>query len=120
MLDFASKNLDRAALFFVRKDEIAGYRAVDRTQKNGNMAEKILSIKFSPAELSLFREVISGKQAFWGKAPEGPDAEILLKRVGGFAPNRSSPSPSSFSKSWSPSFTGMWAPPRPPVEISMP
>ncbi len=88
MLDFASKNLDRAALFFVRKDEIAGYRAVDRTQKNGNMAEKILSIKFSPAELSLFREVISGKQAFWGKAPEGPDAEILLKRVGGFAPKQ--------------------------------
>ena len=88
MLDFASKNLDRAALFFVKKEEISGYRAIDRTRKDGSLSDRIVSVRFFPGQVGLFRDVISGKQAFWGKPPEGPDIGILLKQLGGFIPKQ--------------------------------
>ncbi|MDH7501056.1 MAG: hypothetical protein QHH30_11820, partial [candidate division NC10 bacterium] len=88
MLDFASKNLDRAALFFVKKDEISGYRAIDRTRKDGKLSEKILLIKIPPEKLTLFQEVIRGKQAFWGKPPEGVDMGFFFQQLGGFLPKQ--------------------------------
>ena len=88
MLDFASKNLDRVALFFVKKEEISGYRAIDRTRKNGSLSEKIVTVKFPPSEIGLFRDAVFGKQAFWGRLPEGADSGLLLKQLGGFIPKQ--------------------------------
>lgn len=88
MLDFASKNLDRAALFFVKKDEISGYRAIDRTSKDGKLAERVLMIKIPPGEVTLFQEVITRKQAFWGKPPEGADTGSFFRQLGGFVPKQ--------------------------------
>ena len=88
MLDFASKNLDRAILLFVKKEEISGYRAIDRTSKDGSLSERALSIKFLPNQVDLFGEVISSKQAYWGKPPEGSVIEPLFRRLGGFMPKQ--------------------------------
>jgi len=88
MLDFASKNLDRVALFFVKKEEVSGYRAIDRTRKNGGLSDRIVGVKFPLGQIGLFRDVISGKQAFWGKLPEGPDSGLLQKQLGGFVPKQ--------------------------------
>jgi len=88
MLDFASKNLDRVALFFAKKEEISGYRAIDRTQKEGGLSERIVGVKFPPGQISLFRDVVFGKQAFRGRLPEGPDIGLLHKQLGGFVPKQ--------------------------------
>jgi|GEM_PF-1178883 CheY-like chemotaxis protein len=88
MLDFASKNLDRAALFFVKKEDISGYRAVDRTAKEDGLASRILKIRFAPQQVGLFRGVISEKQAYWGKPPDDPDANLFFRELGNFRPKQ--------------------------------
>jgi CheY-like chemotaxis protein len=88
MLDFASKNLDRSVLFFVKKEGVSGYRAIDRTKKEGNLSERVLKIRFPPGQVGLFQEVILGKQAFWGRPPEGGEIEFLFRELGDFIPKQ--------------------------------
>lgn len=83
ILRFASELMNRAAIFAVREQELAGLGQFGMIIKNGFPDQMIRKVKIPLSEPSCFREVVEKGLTFRGGIEKNPWNEYLSNQLGG-------------------------------------
>jgi len=89
ILRFASEIMNRAVLFIVKKDIIAGLGQFGIVLKNGDPNRRIKGMQISTAEESIFKEAIFKKMTIKKSLEHIPVHEYLVNELGGSWPSES-------------------------------
>ncbi|MEK7279433.1 MAG: DUF4388 domain-containing protein [Nitrospirota bacterium] len=81
ILRFASELMNRAVLFLVKKDHIAGLGQFGIVFKEGSADVRIRDVKIPLNEESLFRDVIVKKTTFKGQLPSGGWNDYIVEQL---------------------------------------
>jgi len=80
---YVGQEFDRAALFFVKKEDAIGWKAVNK----GSSCENFSSLKIPFSEPSILREVSSRDGYYMGAVPDTPFNVELVNKLGGEWPS---------------------------------
>lgn len=86
ILRFASELMNRAVLFLVKKEDIAGLGQFGIVFKEGSADMKIRDVKIPLRDQSVLRNVIEKKTTFKGQMPSGKWNDYLVEQLGGERP----------------------------------
>lgn len=81
ILRFASELMNRAVLFLVKKDHIAGLGQFGIVFREGSADVRIRDVKIPLNEESLFRDVIVKKTTFKGQLPSGGWNDYIVEQL---------------------------------------
>jgi hypothetical protein len=86
MLRFAGELMNRAVVFLVRGDSVAGWGQFGVEAQDGSADELVRSIVVPLSEPSSFRDVADTRASLKGKWPDLPANRVVVERLGGFWP----------------------------------
>ena len=83
ILRFASELMNRAVIFIVREEEVAGLGQFGLIFKNGSADDMIRNVRIPLTEPSCFRVVVEKGLTFHGAIEKNPWDEYLIRQLGG-------------------------------------
>ncbi len=83
ILRFASEMMNRAIVFLVRENEVAGLGQFGLILKNGSADQLIRNVRIPLDEPSCFKEVVTHEQTFHGTLDKNTWNEYLVQQLGG-------------------------------------
>jgi CheY-like chemotaxis protein len=84
VMSIAREFFERAALFLVKNEEVRGLGGFGPAPRTQNLSLVVREVAIPLSEPSVFLDVVSRRQPFYGPLPEGRWSEYLLGRLGRF------------------------------------
>ncbi|UCF30577.1 MAG: response regulator [bacterium] len=82
IVQFALREMDRCAIFLVRKDKVSGFFGMDRRSDGDEFTENVANLVFTLDEAPLFKKVVGDRARILREDPETDLGEALLKALG--------------------------------------
>jgi len=86
IVEFASSEMDRSAVFLVRKDRISGFLGNDRREEGDGFGDRVKSLDFSKDDSPMFDEAISSGSVVMAEDPGDKLGDAILTVLGDPAP----------------------------------
>ncbi len=86
IVEFASSEMDRSAVFLVRKDRISGFFGNDRREEGDGFGDRVKSLDFSKNDSPMFDEAISSGSVVMEEDPGDKLGDAILTVLGDPAP----------------------------------
>ncbi len=86
IVEFATSEMDRSAIFLVRKDRISGFFGNDRREEGDGFRDRVKSLDFSKDESPLIEEAVSSGNVILAEDPGDKLGSTILAALGDPAP----------------------------------
>ena len=86
IVEFASNEMDRSAIFLVRKNTVTGFHGMDRRAEGDAFSNRVKSLSFDLSQSQLVSQAVSTGKAVYEEDPGGDLGVDILRVVGDPAP----------------------------------